>query len=115
MHDTYGITVDASAFDSFNSIQVADLNCKGDIYTWAWDRTNVLNTLEADQKLTVAGQEYTLEATPLNGNYQWSYNEFGADDGEWIDLGNGFYTKQTPSAIHIKCDEQEKRYKLKYR
>lgn len=114
MNDTYGITVDSSVFTDFNSIQAVDLTCKGDTYSWAWDRTNALNTLGADQKLTVAGQEYTLEAPALNGNYQWFYNESGADDGEWIDLGNGFYGKATPS-IKTKCDEQEKRYKLKYR
>lgn len=114
MNDTYGITVDTSVFDSFNSIQAVDLSCKGDTYTWAWDRTNALNTLGPDQKLTVAGQEYTLATPAWNGDYQWLYDESDADNGGWINLGNGFYGKATPS-IKTKCDEQEKRYKLKYR
>ena len=105
MHDTYGITVDASAFDSFNSIQVTDLNCN-----WAWDNTI---TPGIDDKL-VASQGHTVEAVAWNGDYQWLYDESDADNGGWINLGNGFYRKATPSS-KTKCDEQEKRYKLKYR
>ena len=106
MHDTYGITVDASAFDSFNSIQVADLNCN-----WAWDNTI---TPGIGDKL-VASQGYTAEVVAWDDNYRRDYDESGADDGEWVNLGNGFYTRYLPPAIKTKCDEQGKRYKLKYR
>ena len=110
MNDTYGITVDTSVFDSFNSIQAVDLTCKG--VNWAWDRTNALET---GQALGVAGQDYTIATPAWNGDYQWLYDESDADNGEWINLGNGFYTRYVPSTTRTICDEQEKRYKLKYR